>query len=123
MIGDLNARVGDIIYDKPYVTYAKNPDCTVNSNGRKILKWIDQANDMLLVNGYVGYNGKKFDTDFTFYRGKVKSQNDLAFTNDIESIKSFNILQKLIQSDHCPISLNMEVELATPLEIVHDCAF
>ena len=51
------------------------------------------------------------------------SQNDLALSNDTKSISSFNILQKLTQSDHCPISLEYATTLATPMDFVCDCAY
>ena len=51
------------------------------------------------------------------------SQNDVAFSNDIRSITSFNILQKMVQSDHCPVSVECAIPLSTPLEFVHECAY
>ena len=122
MLGDWNSRVGDISYTDPRITHYRNPDDTVNSNGRQILKWIEQNQDMLLMNG-LKYEDKHFDSDYSFYRGRLMSQNDIAFSNDIKSISSFKILQKMVQSDHCPVSLECTISLSTPLEFEHDCAY
>ena len=86
MLGDWNSRVGDISYTDPRITHYRNPDDTVNSNGRQILKWIEQNQDMLLMNG-LKYEDKHFDSDYSFYRGRLMSQNDIAFSNDIKSIQ------------------------------------
>ncbi len=64
-----------------------------------------------------------YDSNYTFYRGTAKSQNDVAFSNDIRSISSLQILNKQIQSDHCPLSMECTINLMVPLELVHDCAY
>ena len=112
MLGDLNARIGDISYADPIITHCRNPDTTINSNGRNLLKWTENRDDMVLLNG-LQYMEKKFDSNFTFYRGTQRSQNDLAFSNDIRSITSFNIHQKMVESDHCPISLDYRMNFET----------
>ena len=122
LLGDLNARVGDVSYSDPAIKHCKNPDNIVNSNGRQLLKWMEQREDMILLNG-LRYKDRHFDSNYTFYRGQSKSQNDLAFSNDVSSILSFSIHQKLIQSDHCPIIINCQMRLSTPMEFVHDCAY
>ena len=122
MLGDWNSRIGDVYYADPGITHYTNPDNTINSSGRQLLKWIEQNQDMLLLNG-LRYENKNFDSTYTFYRGRSMSQNDVAFSNDIRSITSFNILQKMVQSDHCPVTLECSVSLSTPLEFVHDCAY
>ena len=88
MLGDWNARVGDVQYADPKITYCANPDSTTNSNGRQILKWIEQNQDMLLLNG-LRFENKNFDSSYTFYRGRLMSQNDIAFSNNIRCISSF----------------------------------
>ena len=93
LTGDFNARIGDIEYNDPTISYDRNPDITINSNGRQLLKWKKYAKDMLLVNG-LRYKNKNFDTDYTFYRGRSKSQNDLAFTNNIQSTKNISCFKK-----------------------------
>ncbi len=122
LLGDLNARVGDIPYKDPAIMHCMNPDNVINNNGRQVLKWVKQNEDMILLNG-LRHKEKEFDSNFTFYRGAAKSQNDLAFSNDTRSISSFQIMEKQIQSDHCPICIECMVDLLTPLELVHDCAY
>lgn len=65
LLGDMNARVGDVQYENPTITHSKNPDNTVNNSGRKLLKWINQRQDMVMLNGL--WN---FDSNYTFYREK-----------------------------------------------------
>ena len=122
LVGDLNARVGDISYSNITAEHCKNPDDTVNSNGRKVLNWIEQRQDMVLLNGLQS-DDKRFDSKFTFYRGQSKSQNDLAFSNEIKTMSSFTIHDKMVYSDHCPISISCQATLSTPLDFVHDCAY
>ena len=76
---------------------------------------------MLMLNG-LQFKDKSFDSAHTFYRGKAMSQNDVAFSNDAGSISSFRLLQKMIQSDHCRISLDYTVRLVAPIDFVHECA-
>ena len=121
IIGDLNARVGTMTNHNPEITYSPNPDITINANGQKLLNWSRQREDMYFVNG-ARLPEKSFDSDFTFFRGKLKSQNDMALTNDINSIIEFNIEKKIIFSDHCPISITCEATLSTAMEVVYDCA-
>ena len=45
----------------------------------------------------------------TFYRGKVSSQNDLCISNVPDNIYSFQILNKMVMSDHTPCSLFIKV--------------
>ena len=124
IVGDLNARVGTTTTShNPEVTYSPNPDSTMNATGQKLLNWIRQRDDMCIVNGArLPQKSLQFDSDFTFFRGKLKSQNDLALTNDIDTIKEFSIGKKLIFSDHCPINITLETALSTATEIVYDCA-
>ena len=122
LIGDMNARVGDISYNDPTITHCKNPDDVINSNGRQFRKWVSEHDSMVLLNG-LQQRDKNFDSNFTFYRGTAKSQNDLAFSNDIRSISSLQIWNKQIQSDHCPLSIDCTIKSMVPLELVHDCAY
>ena len=48
LLGDLNARVGDIVYKDQSIKHNKNPDNTINSSGKKLLEWIDQRQDMVI---------------------------------------------------------------------------
>ena len=91
--GDMNARVGTPRYDDLIFKYTKNPDVIVNST--KILDLINRWKDMIILNGLV-YNDKVLDSQFTCYRGKLRSQNDLMLSNKLEEIKEFQIMEKYI---------------------------
>ena len=122
LLGDLNARVGDVSYNDPTLLHCTNPDSFINNNGRQLIKWIKENEDMTLLNGLISKDSI-FDSNFTFYRGRAKSQNDLAFSNESRSISSFKILEKHIQSDHCPICIDCTIDIEAPLEFIHDCAY
>ena len=122
LLGDLNARVADIIYKNQLIKHNKNPDTVINTNGRNVHKWIEQRQDMVMLNGLIKEN-VAFDTNYTFFRGKLMSQNDLVFSNDPQSISFVTILPKMTQSDHCPVTIGYEIKLDTPLDFVHDCAY
>ena len=82
----MNARVGTPKYDDLIFKYTKNHDVIVNSNGTKILDLINRWKDMIILNGLV-YKDKVLDSQFTCYRGKLRSQNDLMLSNKLEEIK------------------------------------
>ena len=63
LIGDLNARVGDVSYSDTTIRHCKNPDDVVNSNGRQLLKWMEGREDMFLLNG-LRYENKQFDSNY-----------------------------------------------------------
>ena len=65
--GDLNARMGSVIYKNDSIRHTANPDPVINSNGRDLLEWIGSNNDMILVNGYIK-GDITFDSTFTCYR-------------------------------------------------------
>ena len=90
--GDLNSRVGSIVYKNTSIQHTANPDHTVNSNGRDLLHWINNNNDMILVNGLI-HGDSTFDSTFTYYRGTLRSQNDIALSNNIQNIQSFRVLK------------------------------
>ena len=119
--GDMNTRIGESSCNNPAISYCKNPDTSVNTNGNKLLKWLRQHQDMTIVNG-AKFHNKKFDTNFTFYRGNVKSQNDITLTNRIDKLNALTIEPKLIFSDHCPVTISYTTSLATPLEFIYNCA-
>ena len=122
LLGDLNARIGNVLYKSQSVRHKPNPDQIINSNGRNLLKWIEPRQDMVILNGLLT-QCSQFDSNWTFYRGNSMSQNDLAFSNDLKSISSFEIHPKMTQSDHCPVSLTYNIKLDTSLDFVHECAY
>lgn len=76
--GDMNTRIGTPIYDNEMIDHTKNPDEVINENGRKLLNWIRSTQSMIILNGLV-YNSKNFESKFTYFRGKVCSQNDYIY--------------------------------------------
>ena len=119
IIGDLNSRIGTPAHSK--VNHSLNPDININSNGRKILQLISKNQELVVPNGLL-HEKKKFDSNFTYFRGNLKSQNDLALSNNIDTINTFEILPKMIYSDHCPISISYTIPLRISMDIVHDCS-
>ena len=114
MIGDLNARCGTpVLRDTVYET---NPDSTVNDYGKKLINLCNE-NDLVIINGLKKHHGN-FDTKFTFHRGNAKSQNDWCVSNCSESIDSFSILPKLLESDHSPLSVKLSTKRFMTLELL-----
>ena len=91
--GDLNGRVGDIKMNMPLkdMKYLPNVDKIVNDNGKEILK-ICRSFRCFIVNN-LQFQDKKFESDFTFYKGNKKSQNDLILANmaALDAIKEFKV--------------------------------
>ena len=113
LIGDLNSRCGT-----PSINgciYARNPDVKINSYGKKIIQLCNDKK-FLVVNG-LRDGSIAFDTNFTFFRGNVKSQNDWC-TNSIKEVDSFKILAKLSVSDHCPLSLKISCPKSLNLDFI-----
>ena len=67
------------------------------------------------------YKNRVFDSKYTCYRGEFRSQNDVAITNCIDNVEEFNILEKLIYSDHCPIALSINAVTCIDLNFVLEC--
>ena len=53
LLGDLNARIGDISHKDPTITHCINPDTRINSHGRHLLQWLEERQDMVILNGLV----------------------------------------------------------------------
>ena len=119
LIGDLNARCATPV-DTGRYQYDRNPDCVINSSGRKLMSFCSD-NDLLVVNG-LRYRNRRFDTNFTYHRGNLKSQNDWCITNDIDSVRSFEILKKMIVSDHNPCVVTIGYRPTISLELLGKCA-
>ena len=121
--GDLNCRIGSLSNDVDG-SYSENPDTMVNTHGSRLKKWLPGKN-LVVVNGYTDAE-KEFDTNFTFYRSTstrmYRSQNDLMITNSIDTISSFDILDKSIYSDHVPISTTITVRSSCSPNFVLSCA-
>ena len=104
LLGDLNARCGDVQLDH---SYAENPDPIVNSYGKKLAS-ICSNSEMVIING-LKRNGLSFDSNFTFFRGRVKAQNDWCVANSVQNVRSFTIKPKMVVSDHCPTSTELKL--------------
>ena len=65
-------------------------------------------------------DAKTFDSNFTFLRGRSKSQNDWCVTNSVDLINSFSIVQKLSVSDHSPLSMNIKTKMSLCLDFIKD---
>ena len=103
LVGDLNARCGD-------------PDSIINSYGKKLIS-ICSNSSMVIVNG-LKHDGMSFDSNFTFFRGKVKAQNDWCVANCVQNVRSFAICPKMAVSDHCPTSTRLKLPRLLSLEFV-----
>ena len=120
IFGDLNTRVGNN-FPKNNYSYKLNPDITCNKNGRNLMDILNQHKNLAIVNGII-YKNRIIDSKFTCIRSAGSSQVDLAITNNIDSIHSFSIKNKLPQSDHCPIIINMSLKMNSPIISISDCA-
>ena len=98
-MGDLNSRCATPINVR--YQYSVNPDITVNANGRKMLK-LCAENDLVIANG-LNLEDTQFDSDFTYHRGKLRIQNNWLLTNAVNTVETFQILPKMITSDHSPL--------------------
>ena len=121
LIGDLNSRFGEPPRFDDKIVYKSNPDKVINANGRSLLRILKEEKSYHLLNG-LHYENLKSDSDFTFFRGELHSQNDIALTNNLDIISKFLILDKHLLSDHKPISVMFSVRPKTSLEFVASCA-
>jgi hypothetical protein len=121
LMGDLNSRIGSLNTNNRNYSHAQNPDNIVNMNGRKLLKWLKEYEKLVVLNG-LQWKGKQFDTKHTYFRGNLTSQNDIVVTSSIENIDTFEIMEKSIYSDHCPLAVSCIVIPSTPLETVYECS-
>ena len=119
IMGDMNSRIGTPKHEQ--LQYHTNPDSSVNTHGRTLMRVLDENKRWCVVNG-VKHNNKTFESKFTFYRGEVNSQNDLCITNCIENIHKLHILPKLLESDHCPCLMNFTAKPIPDLRTVEECA-
>ena len=118
IMGDLNCRVGTPSHTE--ISYSQNPDTVVNTHGSKLKKWIG-GTDLKILNGCT-LDTRKLATNFTFFRGNSRSQNDLILSNDTDMVNSLDILEKGCYSDHCPLSLCVNVLPSCSLNFINDCA-
>ena len=122
LIGDFNARAADTsdtLNHKNY-TYCPNPDIGSNHSGKVLKKIISKYENVCLVNGLT-INNKQFSNEFTFHRGRQASRNDLCFSNNTQLITDFQVLDKCPLSDHCPVKLQMNVNIDLWMSLLPEC--
>ena len=121
IMGDLNSRYGELTNKQNNFTHLRNPDKTTNKHGRTLIDILQSNPNFFILNG-LQHVGKSFDSNYTFHRGTVSSQVDIALSNDIDNITSLNILKKLIYSDHCPLEFSCSVVVKPDLHLIRECA-
>ena len=104
VVGDLNSRVGILCKRNNRHSYIPNPDDVINTNGKKLLEICNNHKKFLVLNGLTD-GIRTFDSKFTFYRGKVQSQVDIAMSNKPDYISSFIIENKKIQGPCVSVSM------------------
>ena len=118
IVGGMNSRIGSVDYNNSIFKHSINPDTIRTNNGSKILKWMEGKRDMVILNRLI-YKDKSFKSNFT---GSLRSQNDLIFSNRIDNVESFCILDKLIYSESLSFNYIMLVSTFVSVETIYDCA-
>ena len=122
IVGDLNARYGDMTRESDRGRlYKLNPDTTTNTHGRALSRILKEETSFAILNG-LNTGVTQCESDFTFFRGELCSQIDIAITNSSSNISSFQILEKNTYSDHKPISVGITAKRKLPLHFVDACA-
>ena len=123
IIGDLNARLGDLTHFDNQVKglkYSKNPDTQANNHGTHI-KNICDNHDIVPVN-HAQYKDIHCDGNYTFRKkDKWISQLDWALvsTNILSSITQFAIVENsILRSDHAAIALSLTCESTSLKELL-----
>ena len=86
-----------------------------------MLEILENANSFHIVNG-LQCGSINCDSDFTFFRGNSRSQNDVCLINQIDVIHSFSILDINTYSDHKPLRIIISSKPVIPLDINNACA-
>ena len=122
IVGDMNSRFGNMNTNvKPQLRYKINPDTSTNQNGLKLIKILQEFPEMVLLNG-LHDEYKKFDSDFTFFRGNKATQIDICITNNTINTDNLKILHKNPISDHTPVLVTFKTDLNPPLDLIDSCA-
>ena len=87
-IGDMNSRFGDPPTTSTNISHKSNPDIVRNTNSNKLLEMLSHIKSFHILNG-LQYHSLKCDSEFTFFRGKLCSQNGIALSNCIEHVVYF----------------------------------
>ena len=110
--GDLNGRVGDVKMNAPSknIKYLPNVDTIVNDCGKEILKMCRSFRCFIVNN--LQFQNKIFESNFTFYKGNRKSQNDIILANmsALNAIEKFEVHNVVWNpSDHTPVSVTFKM--------------
>ena len=119
IVGDINARIGNR-FPSNNIRYKINPDTTMNAHGGKLIE-ILKHQKLYVLNG-IEDGSMSFDSKFTFIRTSGRSQVDLAVCNNLHCIKEFKIEDKIPQSDHCALSIDLSVKITPSFETIGECA-
>ena len=121
VFGDMNARFGQPPIFDDEVTYTHNPDDNINTNGHALITMKKDVESFHGLNG-LKYRALECETAYTYFRGDLRSQNDICLMNDITLVKSFSILNKNTSSDHKPLAIELSCKPNTSLGLVAQCA-
>ena len=119
LCGDFNSRtaeIRDMNLDGKFTIsplFSKNRshrDQTVNTYVRKLID-LCRDNDMLILNGRTGLDETHKNDGFTCIRDNGSSVVDyvISHVEAIASLSNFKVVEKLMKSDHTPLSFKMEV--------------
>ena len=121
ILGDLNSRYGDLNKCNLDPQYKTNPDTTINTNGQRLRKLLEEFPNLTLLNG-LQHQNKTFDSDYTFMKGTNASQVDICLTNNVADTTSLKILELTAISDHSPVTLTVSTKPSYPLAFLESCA-
>ena len=117
VLGDFNSRIGTPV--SPSIQYQSNPDPEINTHGKSLLSIINKHN-LTVINGCIS-NRTICDTAYTYYKENRRSQIDLALCTEIDHVQSFKIESNCSASDHCPVTLSLNVNIRPLLSTIREC--
>ena len=112
LVGDLNARMGELNDINENYVYNPNPDTTINENGKHIKEILFNTTSALPLNN-LNTSKRVFGGGFTFKRNYKQSQIDWCFSNtfSLPNLKDFTIIRDSPKiSDHDPIHVKVEIK-------------
>ena len=109
LCGDFNSRTGQAPDYEAGVIHTNgnqrsNEDKVINKYGQLLLKFCINTG-LKLANGRM-YNDNGIGR-FTYYSPNGSSAIDHLILNEDNIISKFEVLPKLVESDHCPIQFNI----------------
>ena len=112
LCGDFNSRTGQALdYEAGVIdtnvnvpNQRSNEDKVINKYGQLLLKFC-------INTGFKIANGRMYNENgigrFTYYSPNGSSTIDYLISNEDNIISKFEVFPKLVESDHCPIQLNI----------------